>query len=369
MNKQFPMATITMLILSACCSALPQGAVAMDTSASSASAVAPVETSSAAPVAPPTTASSGVVTAPPNKNGSTLVSQPGPHTAPAPNNKTPASSKKSNPAKKQGRSKVAVPRKPTVTSQAALPAGSKNNLPSYNRPYPIDGKLVTPLSASSGLRQRGDATWYNRNKQGKPTVNGEIYDPYGLTAAHPTLPIPSYARVTNLSTGKSIVVRINDRGPEDAGTNHKIIELSFSAANKIGLVSGTNRKVEVRGLENDQPTPASPSGSIAFHLKRERKDSKDNKATPNRVASTSMSTGTYLQLGAFRSQAAAERYAAQIRPKLTSISSRTPNSLRDGALFRLWLGPYPSSAEAQHAAEALAPQLGFKPLLKVQAAK
>ena len=116
------------------------------------------------------------------------------------------------------------------------------------RPYVVMGKSYTPMTALAPYKARGIATWYGRRYHGKLTSSGEPYDMYAMTAAHTTLPIPSYARVTNLKTGKSVVVRINDRGPFVDG---RIIDLSYTAAHRIGVLAGGSAMVEVESILPD----------------------------------------------------------------------------------------------------------------------
>ena len=114
-----------------------------------------------------------------------------------------------------------------------------------NRPYEVFGKRYVPLTSLQPFRQRGVASWYGRRFNGQPTSSGERYDMYAMTAAHTVLPIPSYARVTNLANGKSVVVRINDRGPFHSG---RIIDLSYAAAHKLGYVGAGSARVEVDSI-------------------------------------------------------------------------------------------------------------------------
>ena len=114
-----------------------------------------------------------------------------------------------------------------------------------NRPYRVFGKDYRPLSAVQPFRQRGMASWYGKRFHGRKTSSGETYDMYKMTAAHPTLPIPSYARVTNLASGRSVVVRINDRGPFHAG---RVIDLSYVAAWKLGYIGAGSAQVEVEAI-------------------------------------------------------------------------------------------------------------------------
>ena len=102
-----------------------------------------------------------------------------------------------------------------------------------NNPYVVFGKEYVPERSVRAFRQRGLASWYGRKFHGQRTSSGEIYDMYAMTAAHPTLPIPSYARVTSAATGRSVVVRVNDRGPFHA---RRVVDLSRAAAAELGLV-------------------------------------------------------------------------------------------------------------------------------------
>ncbi len=114
-----------------------------------------------------------------------------------------------------------------------------------NRPYERFGKQYVPMASLQPFRQRGMASWYGKRFHGQPTSSGERYDMYKMTAAHPTLPIPSYARVTRLSNGKSVVVRINDRGPFHAS---RIIDLSYAAAHRLGYVQAGSAEVLVESV-------------------------------------------------------------------------------------------------------------------------
>jgi rare lipoprotein A len=104
-----------------------------------------------------------------------------------------------------------------------------------NKPYVARGESHVPLKADAPLRQVGLASWYGRKFHGRRTAGGEVYDMHAMTAAHPTLPIPSYARVHNPANGRTVVVRINDRGPFRYG---RIIDLSYTAAHKLGFAKG-----------------------------------------------------------------------------------------------------------------------------------
>lgn len=114
-----------------------------------------------------------------------------------------------------------------------------------NEPYAVFGRRYRPYRSLRPYRQRGIASWYGSKFHGRRTSSGERYDMYAMTAAHTVLPIPSYARVTNLSNGRSVVVRINDRGPFH---RDRIIDLSYAAAYKLGYLRSGSARVEVEAL-------------------------------------------------------------------------------------------------------------------------
>ena len=131
--------------------------------------------------------------------------------------------------------------------------------PGANNPYTVLGRKYVPYQSLKPYRQRGVASWYGRKFHGRRTSSGERYDMYAMTAAHTVLPIPSYARVTHLGNGRSVIVRINDRGPFHAD---RIIDLSYAAAHKLGVVNAGSARVEVEtvlaGKLAASGRPASP---------------------------------------------------------------------------------------------------------------
>ena len=114
-----------------------------------------------------------------------------------------------------------------------------------NRPYEALGKRYVPMTSLQPFKQRGLASWYGKRYHGQKTSSGETYDMYAMSAAHPTLPIPSYARVTNVANRRSVVVRINDRGPFKS---ERIIDLSYVAAHKLGFIQAGQAQVEVEAI-------------------------------------------------------------------------------------------------------------------------
>jgi peptidoglycan lytic transglycosylase len=234
-----------------------------------------------------------------------------------------------------------------------------------NRPYSALGKTYVPLQVPGNYKERGIASWYGKKFNGQRTSIGEIYDMYAMTAAHPTLPIPSYARVTNLSNGKSVVVRINDRGPF---LHNRIMDLSYAAAYKLGFINSGSAEVEVDSIAVDGNgnapvmAAAAPSSVKVEPLQ----------ATPVAMAVPSLPVEmagarngkVFLQLGAFRSAQGAESFLARMRGELGDGAK--PLALyRKGGLTRVHLGPFATADEAREAANKLASTLGFKPFVSV----
>ena len=118
-------------------------------------------------------------------------------------------------------------------------------LKGWQKPYEVDGKRYQPLRDHQGFRQRGIASWYGRKFHGRKTSNGEVYDMYGLSAAHKTLPMGIYVKVTHLGNGRELIVRVNDRGPFVSG---RIIDLSYGAAKQIGIVDSGTAQVQIVAL-------------------------------------------------------------------------------------------------------------------------
>lgn len=177
------------------------------------------------------------------------------------------------------------------------------------RPYEVDGVEYRPLVSAAGYQARGTASWYGREFHGRPTANGERYDMLAMTAAHPTLPIPSYVRVTHLGNGRSVVVRINDRGPFRRG---RLIDLSYAAAARLGLVGHGSGPVLVQAVMPGG-TPAPPQRAVTGAV--------------------------YLQVGAFGDAAAARRVASRLRAEaLTPVQVQVERS-GGRALHKVRLGP------------------------------
>ncbi len=215
-----------------------------------------------------------------------------------------------------------------------------------NQPYEVFGSTYTPLRALSNYRERGVASWYGRRFHGKPTASGEIYDMYQMSAAHPTLPIPSYARVTNLAKGKSVVVRVNDRGPF---LHQRLIDLSYTAAFKLGYAERGSAQVEVELIDPSAPT-AVPVAATAAPVTL----SKTVETTP------AADTQIFLQLGAFAAQASAESFRGYVARELGFLKSATQITAADG-LYRVRAGPYTTLEQARAVAARVEREAQFSP--------
>ncbi len=219
-----------------------------------------------------------------------------------------------------------------------------------NRPYTVLGRDYVPSTALKRYRERGIASWYGRKFHGEKTSTGEIYDMYKMTAAHPTLPLPCYARVTNVSTGKSVVVRVNDRGPFLHG---RIIDLSYAAANKLGIAQNGSGLVEVEAIIPGDLLLADASPPIATVAVTE--------ASPSPAPDIPVAVapgGFAVQLGAFANYANAQNFLAHVQNQLASVPVEA-KVRQVGGLFRVYVGPYPDREEARRIAERLKGAFGF----------
>lgn len=220
-----------------------------------------------------------------------------------------------------------------------------------NRPYTVLGKSYRPLTATGSYKERGVASWYGKKFHGEKTSIGEIYDMYGMTAAHTTLPIPSYARVTNLANHKSVIVRVNDRGPF---MHERIIDLSYTAAAKIGIIGNGQGQVEVESLiaDDNASAPISPIYKEPIQV------------SPLPAESPVSGGKVYLQLGAFSSQSGAEEFLSSMRAKLNDTGKQLSLSRKNG-MVKVRIGPYSSADTARNIALKLESRLGFKPVLSL----
>ena len=241
-----------------------------------------------------------------------------------------------------------------------------------NRPYAALDKTYKPLSKPGHFKQRGIASWYGRKFNGQRTASGEKYDMYAMTAAHPTLPIPSYARVTNVATGKSVVVRINDRGPF---LHDRVIDLSYTAAHKLGIVGKGSMEVEVESLLADahpsvmtvqdrQPEISIQPVAAAVPAAQAEGAVIPQPVTSTPIAADAPSGNIFLQLGAFNTLAAAEQFLAEMKNKLGDAAKGIALFTQDNKT-RVRIGPYASVADARSSRESLKDKLGFLPMVSM----
>ncbi|WP_051279655.1 septal ring lytic transglycosylase RlpA family protein [Chitinilyticum aquatile] len=214
-----------------------------------------------------------------------------------------------------------------------------------NNPYTVLGQSFTPLKAPGQLSEEGIGSWYGRKFHGQKTSNGEIYDMFAMTAASPILPIPSYARVTNLSNGRSVIVRINDRGPFKKG---RVIDLSFLAACRLGYAGQGSSQVRVESL-----LPGDAPAALQQQAARVTPVPRAPEAAPATVPVSEDGAGVYLQLGAFSSQANADNFRQHLARELGEQDLARLGMKQAGNLWRVRLGPFADRQAALAAAERL----------------
>jgi rare lipoprotein A len=227
-----------------------------------------------------------------------------------------------------------------------------------NRPYNVFGVNYTPLTLHAPLAQRGIASWYGRKFHGQKTAIGETYDMFAMSAAHTTAPLPSYARVTNVRNGKSVIVRVNDRGPFHAG---RIVDLSYAAAHRIGVAQAGSGEVEFELLlpphfqsVATKPRDASHATPTDVALSSASGDSLAVAAPIPDALNTRASQQFFVQLGAFGNFANAQAFQGRMNNELGAQAI-----VRQVAgLFRVQLGPFVSMNDAQVARQSAQTRLG-----------
>jgi rare lipoprotein A len=223
-----------------------------------------------------------------------------------------------------------------------------------SRPYVALGRSYVPVTDDRQMVQRGFASWYGRQFHGQRTSTGEIYDMFAMTAAHPTMPLPSYARVTNLGTGASVVVRVNDRGPFKDG---RVIDLSYAAAMRLGIAGNGTGEVEVRRITHSEIAASSPSNSVAAATPAPS-------LTAAAPATTAMNGRWSVQLGAFAAMERAQELLARVQAELARqqpsglSADLQPRIESDGVLHRVLLGALPEREAATLLASRLSALLG-----------
>ena len=194
--------------------------------------------------------------------------------------------------------------------------------PSANMSYKVAGKRYSPMKKVADFSQTGRASWYGNQFHGHRTSSGEAYNMNELTAAHKTLPIPSYAKVTNLANGKSVVVKINDRGPFHSG---RVMDVSRAAAAKLGFLSRGTANVRI-----EQIVPGRQE-----------------------VAAADNGGNVYVNLKSFDSEVAANSFAAQTNSHLSAGSSEKVSTIKQGGQYVVRMGPFNEQSRADSVRQSM----------------
>ena len=188
--------------------------------------------------------------------------------------------------------------------------------------YVVFGKRYYVMDNSKGYKERGIASWYGKKFHGRRTSNGEIYDMYAMTAAHKTLPLPTYVEVQNIKTGKTIIVRVNDRGPFHEG---RIIDLSYAAAQKLGTSGKGTGLVEVRAIDP---------------LTWNKQQQQPGYRTADTSGDANPDAKIYLQLGAFSSQGNAQRLLQKaVGHAISGVFIKQGTNSSGESIYRVRIGP------------------------------
>ncbi len=237
-------------------------------------------------------------------------------------------------------------------------------------PYQVFGKTYHVLPSAEGYSEEGIASWYGEKFKNRPTSTLEPYDPYAMTAAHKSLPLPCYVKVTNLENGKEVIVRVNDRGPFH---DDRIIDLSYAAAQKLGYAHKGTARVAVTVVtpeslatdssnlpnsQSKQPTPVPQGEDKPGHTTLTYARSAQEEPITTPADSTQK---LFLQAGAFSTIDAAHRMATSLR----ALTGRTVNIQSDPEknLHRVWVGPFSAKHEALKVQTLIADSQMAKPLL------
>ncbi|MFC6978412.1 septal ring lytic transglycosylase RlpA family protein [Microbulbifer taiwanensis] len=210
---------------------------------------------------------------------------------------------------------------PTPVREPIGKAGNKS-------PYKVNGVTYRVRGNVKGYKERGHASWYGTKFHGRRTANGEVYNMYAMSAAHKTLPLPSYAKVTNLENGRSVIVRVNDRGPFVPG---RIIDLSYTAAQKLGYLNKGVARVEVEAFDPDSLPAAGETLAVEKDVSAREALAQD--------ASFKLPDNTYLQVGAYSSANQANSVRAQLAAELDYPVSVSPVERGGKRYYRVRIGP------------------------------
>ena len=242
-----------------------------------------------------------------------------------------------------------------------------------NKPYQALGQQYIPMTSYAPYKKQGVASWYGKKYHGKKTSTGEIYDMYGMSGAHTVLPIPSYAKVTNPANGRSVIVRINDRGPFK---RDRLIDLSYAAAYKLRLISQGSGLVEVETIDTNAeamlklPKQAVAAASTATQAVTVTPDPTLNSAVAAPVITTPINNNAnnttiqyYVQAGAFKNVGNGELLMKKIQGLQLAENVGVAN-VYNNALYRVRLGPYSSRSDADASAANIRRQLNISAIVQ-----
>ena len=202
--------------------------------------------------------------------------------------------------------------------------------------YEVFGKRYYVLSSSVGYWERGVASWYGPGFHKVRTSTGEVYDMYAMTAAHKTLPLPAYVRVTNLQNGRSVVVRVNDRGPF---VGNRIIDLSYRAASRLGMLHNGTAMVEVRTVDPSAASETTGAAGNAAAAAPAPAGAAPTAAAP--AAAAPAPEGLFVQAGAFSDPANAQRLADKLRNGSYGKVFVRDDQIAGRRMYRVRIGPVP----------------------------
>lgn len=235
-----------------------------------------------------------------------------------------------------------------------------------NKPYTALGDQYKPMTGYEPFKQSGIASWYGKRYHGQKTSSGEIYDMFGMTAAHTILPLPSYVRVTNPANGRSVILRVNDRGPFHAD---RIIDLSYAAAYKLRLTNTGSgfvtietidasrfkpNEIKVIKIEDSKPVSTTSTNSLPTATV----------TAPISASNTSaMSTAYFVQAGAFKSEVNAQKLQSRVEILDLANNIGIASAVGKDGFYRVKLGPYNSQQEADSVASAIRKKLAITALV------
>ncbi|OYY49503.1 MAG: hypothetical protein B7X95_01565 [Methylophilaceae bacterium 17-44-8] len=225
--------------------------------------------------------------------------------------------------------------------------------PAATRPYKALGEIYVPMKDYQPFKQAGVASWYGKRFHGRKTANGELYNMYGMTAAHPTLPLPSYVKVTNPSNGRTVIVRVNDRGPFK---HSRIIDLSYAAAHKLRILDRGSAHVEIEAVN-------AASYAAQNKIAPPAPDALGSNASNNSLQNAVQAF--FVQVGAFKF----ESNASSLKQKIQNLGIANGNDIQhvyNSQLHRLKLGPYTSRSKASQIAADIKQRLNINSIIHTQ---